>query len=58
MKESSSMQTSNEEIPVSLQKDLLKFQDFPGPFLLKFQNYFRTFNEIPGLSKTFTELSE
>ena len=45
----------------SHQKDWFKFQDSPGfffsgRFASKFQDFSKTFNKIPGLSKTFTEL--
>ena len=47
------------------QKHLLKFQDFhghfshfPGLFPSKSHDFPRSFNEIPGLSRTLTELYE
>ena len=45
----------------SHQKDWFKFQDSPGfffsgRFASKFQDFSKTFDKIPGLSKTFTEL--
>ena len=34
------------------------FSLFPGLFASEFQDFSRTFNKIPGLSRTFTELYE